>query len=171
MKLTEKDVQRWLMRERYAKGFVLPNFTPSEWFECDVFEVTPAGYFREYEIKLTRADFLADRRKFRHSIRWDRNSEKRPKHELLQAAHKAGPVQFWYVTPPGLIDVAAGELPPWAGLLEFMVAWSSGDKVRLAPVSEREAPRLHDAKINPHVMQSARGACYWRFHRATTLED
>jgi len=61
--MTARDIQRRLMVERYRRSFVLYNYTPKTWFECDVFEITQAGYFREYEIKLSLSDFKADAEK------------------------------------------------------------------------------------------------------------
>jgi RNA polymerase primary sigma factor len=52
------DIQAWLHQQRAATyAVLLPNYTPDKWHECDVFGVTRAGYFHEFEIKLTRADF------------------------------------------------------------------------------------------------------------------
>jgi outer membrane autotransporter protein len=41
----------------------MPNYTPKNWFECDVMAVTKAGYLEEYEIKLSASDFKADSKK------------------------------------------------------------------------------------------------------------
>lgn len=49
--VTAREIQRHIMRQRFQKSFILHNFTPSQWFECDIFEVTGNGYFIEYEIK------------------------------------------------------------------------------------------------------------------------
>lgn len=71
--------------------------------ESDIISVTKTGYLVEYEVKISRADFLADRRK----SKWQTylyQYDKAPKH-------------FYYLMPQGtaLID----ELPSFAGLIEF----------------------------------------------------
>jgi hypothetical protein len=58
--MNAREIQQRLIVERYRRGICVPNYTPKDWWECDVFELTPAGYFREYEIKMTVADFRAD---------------------------------------------------------------------------------------------------------------
>ncbi len=75
--------------------------------ESDFVTVTRAGYLHEYEIKLTRSDYKRDRKKLRHKhlsgemdLRWT-----------------GKPAQFWFVTPPELIDL--DELPEYAGLIEI----------------------------------------------------
>jgi len=61
--ITARDIQRALILPRYRQSTVMPNYTPRGWWECDVFELTKAEMFVEYEIKLSRADFRADRNK------------------------------------------------------------------------------------------------------------
>ena len=56
-------IQKTLMRERFRRSFVLPNYTPHAWWESDVFEITAAGYFVEYEVKISVSDFKADAKK------------------------------------------------------------------------------------------------------------
>ncbi len=120
--LTAWTIQKTLMRKRFHRSFVLPNYTSANWFECDVFEVTAAGYFVEYEVKLTLNDFKADAKKRRHSY----GQATAMKHSLLAAADPHGPSRFFFVTPPGLVAVEhresldpAAVLPSWAGLIEI----------------------------------------------------
>ena len=97
-----------IMRDRYRRNFCLPNFTPRRWWECDVFEVTRAGYFREYEVKMTISDFKADRKKgagldwHYKEGHWHRGPGE-SKHKRLEGGDAAGPCQFWFVTPLGLV--------------------------------------------------------------------
>ena len=170
MELTEYIAQRVLMRNYVDSAFVLPNFTPRIWWECDVFAITKAGYFREFEIKLTLGDFKADRKKNRRRVKqhdgiWHSVSEN--KHQLLAQGYTNGPCQFWYVTPPGLLFTEAGPdrnpeamLPPWAGLIEISPGkqlWHMHERV--------SAPRLHQTKISANVAAHAKETCYWRMHR------
>lgn len=169
------EMIRRIITGRWRRNFVLPNYTPGGWWECDVFEVTAAGYFREYEVKTSRADFRADAGKARAgwvteevppeerlTCPWNTTRRvRRPrvtKHELLAAGNPEGPSRFWYVVPEGLIVPA--DLPPWAGLIECYLT-------RLGSVCEREvrpAPKLHGEKPAPAVTAHARGICYWRMH-------
>lgn len=141
-----------LMRPRLARNFVLPRFTPQGWWECDVFELTPSGYFREYEIKMSRGDFLADARKANDGV---------TKHQRMRS--NDGPTRFWYVVPWGLVD--SMEVPLWAGLI-YMRDRGEGHRAqyRWSESEQRPAPTLHRAKSNPETEQKARVACYWRLH-------
>lgn len=165
--LTEAMVADLLMRERYRRNFCLPRYTPADWWECDIFEITEAGYFREYEIKLTLSDFRADAKKradvdpIYRAVGF--KNETITKHEALAAGYELGPRQFWYVAPVelGLRPL----LPPWAGLIE--IHESVGDwevSCRLFEREARPAPRLHSRPCNPKVVEHARGLCYWRMH-------
>ena len=149
-----------LLRDRYRRSFVLPRFTPRNWWECDVFELTPAGYFREFEVKISRGDFFADRKKERtvYPVPWGETPKTESKHQLL-AGQDRGPVEFWYLVPEGLVKPE--EVPAYAGL---MIAHPSTDAslVRFSVVTP--APRRHRQKCDPVVVQDARGTCYWRMH-------
>jgi hypothetical protein len=153
-------IARAMMAHRWRRNLTLPNYKPAGWWECDVFELTDAGYFREFEVKISRADFKIDQDKSR--IDWSKVKAPGPaaawprlvKHDLLAAGDPRGPAQFWFVTPPGLISTA--ELPAWAGWFELDAG--------LIPRERRKAPRLHAAKCSTDVFRHARGVCYWRMH-------
>lgn len=153
--MNEKMIQRRLMLDRYRRSFVLPNFTPPEWFECDVFEITESGYFREYEIKLTLSDFRADAEKRRRKFNYQTQVQTDlVKHEMLRVGDVRGPTRFSYVAPKGLLtDI----VPAWAGLIEV-------EPNRMIPVVAKPAPLLHRQKIDPKVRSYAEGICYWRLH-------
>lgn len=164
-RLTARQAVMVLMFNRWRRNFCLPNYTPRHWWECDLFELTAAGFFREFEVKLTRADFLADRRKSRGAGRWlqdggrHRRERVEEKHTLLSQGDPRGPTQFWYVAPAGLL--LPEDLPAWAGLIELQersgpAAW------RWLPSQVRPAPRLHRQRCDPKVESHARGICYWR---------
>ena len=52
--MTEQTIQnRLYYMLRSAAQCLMPNFTPGGWWECDLATVTRAGYFVEYEIKLS----------------------------------------------------------------------------------------------------------------------
>jgi hypothetical protein len=154
------EIAKALMLERHSRNFCLPNYTPRKWWECDVFEVTESGYFREYEIKISRSDFRADKDKIKS--RWDGHlgifgeSVTTVKQQEIGKTH--GPRQFWYVCPEGLIKVE--EVPQWAGLIHMMRNSSS----RLSEWEIKRAPNLHSEKFDEKRMLHAKGICYWRLH-------
>lgn len=162
MSLTAREIIQQLMRERHRRHFVLPNYTPAGWWENDVFEVTDAGFWHEYEVKVSRSDFLADREKRKASWQWKVQNPGKPlpsKHGRLEAADPKGPNRFTFVVPAGLIQKE--EVPEWAGLIEASpTKW----KNRLSLVSKIQASRLHSGKIDPKIVAHARSVCYWRMH-------
>jgi len=87
--------------------------------ESDAVAATMAGQVIEYEIKVSRADYMRDRFKLRNKI---------------YSGEKPGdrPNRFYYATLAGIITEA--DLPAWAGWFELL-----GGKLTL----RRKAPRLH----------------------------
>lgn len=150
----------------FRQSFFLPGYTPSGWWECDVFEVTKAGYFREYEIKTSRGDFFRDAAKAMpapYPLRAAAFASGSPeptgprKHDRLAAGDPRGPSRFWYVVPAGLLML--DEVPEWAGLIECDLTGK-----RVTQTVARAAPKLHGEPIDPEVAKHARGVCYYRFH-------
>ena len=142
---------------------MVPNYTPAGWFECDLFAVTKAGFFHEYEIKMTKSDFAADKEKA--VIKWGKYdpekmrfdiAERRTKHELIELASETGPARFWYVMPDGLI--AESEIPTWAGL-----KYATGTRGHINFKIVRTAPKLHGVKLSSKIIDHAHRVCYWRF--------
>ena len=88
--------------------------------ESDAVIATMAGQVIEYEIKVSRADYVRDRHKRRNKI----YSGEYP--GML-------PNRFYYVTPPDIITEA--DLPAWAGWYELL---TRGTLTLL-----RKAPKLH----------------------------
>lgn len=158
--MNERDIQRQLMAVRYRRSFVLPNYTPLNWFECDVFELTEAGYFREYEIKLTLSDFKADQNKWLKTYDRIRRIEiTHAKHEMLKHGDRRGPCQFWYVAPVGLLSPEI--VPQWCGLIEIETSANR----RLWETKElKPAPKLHKQKAIKEIGEHAESVCYWRMH-------
>lgn len=87
--------------------------------ESDAVAATMAGQVIEYEIKISRADYMRDRFKLRNKI---------------YAGEKYGerPNRFYYATAAGIITEQ--DIPSWAGWLEL-----DGGKLTL----RRKAPKLH----------------------------
>jgi hypothetical protein len=161
MSHTAAHIEAELLRTRWFNDTCIPNFTPHQWFECDVAQFTAAGYLREYEIKVSRADFFVDAkkesevlpRKYRAPVVMEN------KHALLAAGSTRGPVQFWFVVPQGLIRI--NEVPSWAGLIEI----SGKTGFRLSEHEALKAPRLHGEKIHAKTIKHADSCSYYRWHR------
>lgn len=174
--MTARDIQRRLMVERYARSFVLPNYKPKGWFECDVFEITEAGYAVEYEIKLTASDFRADVKKAKERFKivdghWTKETQP-TKHFQLQNGHAVGPSSFYFVVAAkregdGVVAIVnESDVPAWAGLIhatEFSRHHAPPWRVSLDIV--RRAPKIHGEKCPEEVRKHAESVCYWRMHR------
>lgn len=173
--MTAREIIAHLCKVRFRETKVVPNYTPRQWWECDVFEVTKTGYMREYEVKVTRGDFFADAKKEMEEGPYQFGVI-RPmvkKHDLLAAGDPRGPSAFYYVTPPGLIQ--PHELPVWAGLIEIemrevmtYVGGGYGKVRRLVETEVKKAPRLHRVKCDEAILKHAVGVCYYRMHNYLT---
>lgn len=157
----EYDDLEWsVISKRHRQHFSLPRFTPEGWWECDVCEITQTGYFREFEIKMSRRDFFIDADKSREirSREWPMKSiGLENKHALLSARDNRGPSEFYYVTPVGLIK--NDEIPEWAGLIEIGIGAH-----RPYEVITKRAKKLHREKANPEIKSQMEKTAYWRFH-------
>lgn len=164
--MTARDIQNRLIVDLYRRSFVIPNYTPRGWWECDIFELTPAGFFREYEIKVSVQDFKADASKAK--TRWV-TTEGLPftrevtfsKHTMLAERSIKGPSNFWFVVPEGLIEAA--DVPEWAGLIYATdrPGHRAPFKVNLSEV--KKAPRLHTTKAEK-LKAHAESVCYYRMN-------
>lgn len=158
--MTADDMALLLMRTRFNRSTVMPRFTPPSWFECDVAEITKAGFFVEYEIKTTITDFHADAKKRLPAVRWtfaegwlEKPIEQPTKHERLASRDEQGPARFFFVSQSGVIPESV--IPEWSGLI-----WIAGNRWPTIKVS---APQLHRAKRLdiPPIMHRA---SYFRWH-------
>lgn len=161
MKLTEKNIQARLYElKRSSHEICMPNYTPHGWWECDLWAVTSAGYWVEYEIKLTASDYQNDFKKAMEP-KWDpvlkQNREVSGKHEQLASGGPKCPKSFWYVMPTDLaIDTV---VPSYAG--KIGVSLRGGRWIQ--PVVLKEAPTLNrQAKAPAKEIERARRACYYR---------
>jgi hypothetical protein len=167
MKTSDIQQALWIALHK-SNQLVLPNYTPRNWWECDMMSVSKAGYWSEFEIKLSVADFKADAKKSTGGgWKIDRSSGKpervsgRFKHQELALASVDGPSHFWFVLPEALCGKV--EIPEWAGLQA-----ASDDSGRTRVWVKKSAPRLHNAKLSPEVVKHALGACYWRYWNLRT---
>ena len=117
-------------------------------------KITGSGMTYEYEIKVSRSDFLADFKKTRkHSIlqglnktnphKWSYPVGKVDTEDVLQ--ERDGSVgrcnYFYYVCKEGLIKEA--EVPDYAGLI-----WIVGDDIEI----KKKAPKLHSFKATQKLI-------------------
>ena len=167
---TTSEIVNHLIRERWQQAFVLPTYAPDGWWECDVLEITKAGYWHEYEVKVSRADFLRDAAKKRRDswkyeggVRIDLPGAR--KHDLLAAGSTKGPSRFTYVAPAGLLALA--DVPEWAGLMEATrMPGRFGGPDRIGIRTAKAAPRIHGEKFGDRRTRAMELTCYYRFHRA-----
>ena len=128
--MTTGDIQRRLCLEEIRKrNIVCENvkYLFNDW-EQDVLSLNASGYVVEFEVKVSRSDFLADRKKHRFNA-YDTG--------FMSWHH---PNRFYYATPPGLVQVA--ELPWFAGLIYVA---DTVEIIRKAPLMNK---KKHDrAKI------------------------
>lgn len=160
---TEESLAATILRSRWTKHFALPRYTPPGWWECDVFCMTDARLWTEFEVKLTVSDYRADVMKEKQvgPYVFGEEQAKVRKHDLLAARDPTGPHRFFYVTPPGLLDGEA--LPAWAGWIEVYPDFG-GPNAQLHERIRVKAPRLHGQK-RAEDPNHHRGTCYYRFHR------
>jgi hypothetical protein len=145
----QNDLYWFLQRRGHSR--TMPRFSPGGWWEADIYSITSAGYGQEYEIKLTRADFVQDAQKERRTTT---KGVTLKKFEELLAGR--GPRVFYYVVPETLLPEL--EIPEFAGVMTFR---QRGKTLRF---NEAKKPRLlHKNKVPDTVIAQLMQACYYRF--------
>ena len=141
--MTEHFIQKRLWnkyshnRYKFLNTFFFTN-------ESDFLTVTAAGYFNEFEIKITKSDFMADFKKPRH---------KKMLASYLKTSEQHVANRFWYVVPDGLQQSI--EVPAYAGL---MVCMPYGLK------EIKSAPLLHS---NKHKVERLLSKMYFAYENIT----
>lgn len=158
MKLADKIFNRLINFIRQnPSDIVIPNYYSGRW-EMDVCRITRADICYEYEIKISRADYLKD---FKKEIESYRNG-KQNKHEL-QLAGKRISSHFYFVCPAGLID--KDEIPKNYGLI---YAYLNPEKTAVEKiVVEKKARALHNKKVtdaNPEFYKTIAINLNYRFN-------
>ncbi len=138
---------------------VIPNFYLGEW-ECDIFTLNKTGFTAEYEIKLTKADYLKDfekltlagkrlqrqrkKLKSRHPD-WElpELDPEHRKHFQIENGHRTN--YFWFVVPAELAQQI--EIPKYAGLITFTTD-NDRNEIVYTFKKEKKAPLLHKNKID-----------------------
>lgn len=131
---------------------VCPNVTVYGW-ESDLLVLNRRGTVEEYEVKTSRADWLAELRAMQGND-GKQPPIRRPGSKAWRAAKLAGgwddrmaapPNYFWLACPPDVIAVA--EVPDFAGLI-VLHGMGLG-----ATETLRRAPRLHDRSVSDRVRE------------------
>lgn len=164
-----------LFVQRYE--LMLPNVFTAHDNEVDFLGIRKSGFCDEFEIKVSRADFLADKKKFvlwreptaaeysRHFNNWDNRQNLdwyKPKYEALEQGLMMVNY-FSFVVPAGLVTV--DEVPPFAGLIE-VIEVSEGKRLRWL----KDPVRLHKNKLNDNqkYQLARKGAFrYWNIRKQT----
>ena len=155
--MTEVRLQSMYFRRFGKSGLMVPNFRPNGWLECDIWCVTSSGYVHEVEIKLSKSDFLADRRKKLSALVPGCGGADSfvglpsMKHDLLESGD-CHPSRFSFLVPLGLVSEI--DVPDWAGLI---VAHPRRLEVL------RRAPKLHNRKVSEDEISRARRVFYLRY--------
>lgn len=106
---TEFLIQQQLVLFLKSMTYIVPNMRTFQ-FEMDLFFVRPSGYAEEIEIKVTLADFKADRNKvYKHNL-YSRAFEGDE-----SAQRKVAPNRFSFAVPKSL-GITVADLPEYAGL-------------------------------------------------------
>jgi len=115
--------------------------------EQDVLAVYHNGLVKEFEIKISRSDFLAD---FKN---------KKEKHNALKTGydHTIIPNYFCYVTPTGLVE--PNEVPDYAGLI-----WVT-PQGRL--ITKKRMTKLHTYNIKEDAKFWKKLAIHWYYKKLT----
>ncbi len=171
--MTAKEIQSALIWTMRGGEIVMPNYTPPKWWECDLFTLTKADIFKEYEIKISRADFRQDANKMRRQSQFDGlllKTHEVNKHAKIAARDVNGPMRFWFVAPAGVIPIE--ELPAFAGLL--IATWCPYGK-RIDFNIEKKAPKLHAEKFSQvgkdDIMRTAYNRYRWNVICARSKPD
>lgn len=149
--ITEKMITDAICNDslkRRRNNWVMPNVLFDR-FECDVLEVSKAGYTTEYEVKISRGDYLRDCKKtyFYKDFYRTINIKKYDFKDRVSYLN--------FVVPLNLISV--DEVPDFAGLIYYQ---NDGLlQVVKKPKKIRETPLTQDEWV------LLRKKLYFRFHK------
>jgi hypothetical protein len=179
--MTERDIQIGLyLHLVHRKGIpnIWPNTDKLTGYEADLLAVTKAGYAYEYEIKRTKSDFRADKKKLqKHASlagtgmtklatpggkeRYVLTAQhlKQPRRIYLDACYpNLRPKYFWYVC--WSFEPPADEVPDYAGVMlvdrRGKGPWISMDIIKPAPI-------LPSQKVDPARIARANRSMAYRY--------
>ena len=157
-KLTESLIQNVLQSEfEGSYEWVIPNYTPPNWWECDVMIISKAGYAQEFEIKISRADFKTDFKKAKGGGMFGGHEKK--KHAQLTLGDHWGPKHFWYVCPDGILTL--DDIPEYAGL-RYIRYYDNRRPAFWKTSVIKKAPTLHREKFPQAAIEKMGRMFYYR---------
>lgn len=156
---TESQIQKQLYRWCFKKKHFLfcDNVYLFGW-ESDLVTFKQGGICYEFEIKRTRSDFRADKKKVeKHKLiqhYWELSAQRsKPKTSSV-------PTYFYYVVPKGLVTKA--EVPAYAGLI-YGTDMHSSRSCKFTTI--KSSPRLNYQNLlnNQNVLKIAKSLSHRRF--------
>lgn len=141
----------------YGKSYIamIPNCYTLLENECDILAIKKSGYTDEFEIKISRQDFLKDSDK---KVRFKSPNGSYSEWIDKQEAYSKGIMPtncFWYVAPEGLI--LPSELPKHAGL---MVVNKYGSLQTMKVAKNTTKVKMPQEDIIHHLCKANKK--YWR---------
>lgn len=158
--MTELEcIKGFARREGRRQKYLVNNLHFYQW-ESDIIVQTMSGYLQEIEVKVSRADFLADRKKaFLSQNPVTKQFEKIPKYDLLQKG--LGPYRFAYLIPAELLDQVKSEIPSWVGLYTVR-SYYSGDFTTYSINKIKTGKKLHNNKATEAETKALLLAAYYK---------
>jgi hypothetical protein len=140
------DIQLALFFEHdKGQNIIAFNTTKVLRHEADVVLLRPTGVTVEFEVKVSRADFLAD---FRKVI----------KHQQLKLGIEGGPQHFYYACEPGVIPIE--KVPSYAGLVHVSRKENRRRGSQYEVEVVKKAPRLHKTPNHDIHLRLCRSLMY-----------
>lgn len=161
--ITTSEITRELVKMEVKTGreLVMPNYTPEGWWECDVASISDAGFLTEYEVKVSRGDFMRDFKKEKYI-----GGASMEKHDRLMLDNPFIK-EYWFVCPAMMIQEK--EVPSYAGLIyasREQNDWAIG-RVVLNVV--RQAKRFGNVKsVSAKEIERMRRNAHFRLLNAIT---
>lgn len=143
----------------------------SNW-ESDFFVQKQNGYAYEFEVKISRSDFFADKKKVDKHMILSSGKFMLKKHKYNEQStckadrwivteeekeHSFRPNKFFYVVPSGMITV--DELPPYAGLYYYDENGGTDYSCNLKKI--KDAPFMHKEKLRFEYVLCKKFYYYW----------
>lgn len=154
--MTEQLLQSLMMQRALVDlkhQVVLPNDTSFYGWESDLLTINKSGLVNEFECKISRADYLRDKHKYKFKIFEDHKRQVvTHQAEVIKGYNKAWiPNYFWYVTLD--FDI---EPPQYAGWLKVTYnqkhAWYDVTTIKTAPRLHTEKPQERLVKIASRLL-------------------
>ena len=119
--LTNRIIDEFMLYLYYHRGMriILKNSFLLGDYEMDVACLNRNDFLYEYEVKISRSDFLADMKKRTTSWNWHTMKKNPDKLKHDQYKEGEGPKYFYYICPEGLIQPT--EIPAKYGLYYYDV--------------------------------------------------